>query len=426
LPAFEERDFVWFWFGALISNVGTWMQLITVPYVILKLTGSGAWVGLTAFAGLFPAVVASPIAGSLADRFERRTLLLWSQLAQMLLALALWGLWEGGLRRPILLVLLVAANGVFWGGTIPAWQAFISSLVPRDKLLNAITLNSAQFNAARAVGPAIGGAALASFGPSWAFLLNALSFVAVIVALLAVRTRRPPVAPRQDGDPGLWAAFGAGLRYTWRHTGIFLAIALVAVVSLFASPVFQLLPVVASKVFRVGPGLYGLLAGAFGVGAVLGAVALSAIGSRYDRSRLVTWGLVAYGGSLVALGAAPLFGIGVAAVAVMGVGFLGTLAVLNTTVQLLVAEEIRGRVLAVWAVVVTAFLPLGALAEGSLSDLVGMRPICIGGGLVLLATAGVLITQSTLASSLDEHSHRRIRPVSDGSPPAWVAPDARY
>ncbi len=113
LPAFEERDFVWFWFGALISNVGTWMQLITVPYVILKLTGSGAWVGLTAFAGLFPAVVASPIAGSLADRFERRTLLLWSQVAQMLLALALWGLWEGGLRRPILLVLLVAANGVF-------------------------------------------------------------------------------------------------------------------------------------------------------------------------------------------------------------------------------------------------------------------------------------------------------------------------
>jgi MFS family permease len=413
LASFRHRDFLWFWLGALVSNIGTWMQNITVPFVIYQLTKSGAWVGLAAFAGLFPAVVVGPLAGALADRVERRLLLLWSQVIQAVLALGLWGVWEAGVRRPGILILLVAANGAVFGGSIPAWQAFVSTLVPRGELLNAITLNSAQFNGARAIGPAVGGITLAAFGPSWAFLLNGLSYLAVIVALLAIRTRQPAVAPRGEGDRGLLSAFGEGVRYTRRHSGILLAMVLVGIVSFFATPIFQLLPVVARKVFGVGAGLYGVLAGAFGVGAVLGAAVLGVFGDRFDRSRLVVWSVMIYGGALLALGAAPAFALGVAAVLAMGVGFVGVLAVLNTTVQVLVAEQLRGRVLAVWSTLLTALLPLGALTEGALSDVVGMRAISIGAGVVLIGTAVVLLVRSPLARSLDQHGHRRIGSDTD-------------
>jgi MFS family permease len=414
LASFHHRDFLWFWLGALVSNIGTWMQNITVPFVVYELTKSGAWVGLAAFAGLFPGVVVGPFAGSLADRIERRKLLLWSQVVQALLALALWGVWEAGLRRPGLLLLLIGANGLVFGGTIPAWQAFVASLVPREELLNAITLNSAQFNGARALGPAIGGLALGAFGPSWAFLLNAISFLAVIGALLAIRGRQPALAPRRPDEGGLLTSFAAGVRYVWRHSGILLAIVLVGLVSFFATPVFQLLPVVAKKVFRVGPGLYGLLAGAFGVGAVVGAGILGVLGPRFDRSRLVRWSLIVYAAGLLALGAAPVFALGVVAVFVMGIGFVGVLAVLNTTVQVLVADRVRGRVLAVYSTLLTSLLPLGALLEGSLADTIGMRTVALAAGAVLVATALALAVRPDIGRRLDEHGHRgRFMPDTD-------------
>jgi MFS family permease len=406
LSSFQHRDFLWFWLGALISNIGTWMQNVTVPFVVYELTKSGAWVGLAAFAGLFPGVVVGPLAGSLADRIERRKLLLWSQIVQAVLAMALWGAWEAGSRSPGFFLVLIGANGLVFGGTIPAWQAFVASLVPREELLNAVTLNSAQFNGARAVGPAIGGIALGAFGPSWAFLLNAVSFLAVIAALLAIR-RQSVSNEHRESEGGLLASFATGVQYAWRHAGIFVAIALVGVVSFVATPVFQLLPVVAKRVFGVGAGLYGLLAAAFGIGAVLGAGVIGSIGSRYARSQLVKWSLLVYAAGLIALGLAPVFALGVVAVLVMGFGFVGTLAVLNTTVQILVEDRVRGRVLAVYSTLLTSLLPLGALLEGALADSVGMRTVSLMAGAVLVATGGLLIARRDIATRLDEHGLRR-------------------
>src|SRR5215472_13756546 len=154
VAALKHRDFALFWGGALVSNIGTWMQNVTVPYVVFQITHSAGWVGFAAFASL---------AASLADRIDRRRLLAWSQVVQGLLAMALWGAWIAHWRSPGLLIGIITVNGAVFGCTMPSWQAFLTELVPREDLLNAITLNSAQFNAARAFGPAIGGLVLGQF-----------------------------------------------------------------------------------------------------------------------------------------------------------------------------------------------------------------------------------------------------------------------
>src|SRR4029450_11158632 len=172
VAAFRYRNFTLFWVGALISNTGGWVQNVTVPFVVFKLTDSASWVGLAGFSLLFSAAILGPVGGTLADRFHRRTVLLTMQSAQAAVAFALWWVWSAGVRSPGVIIGLAALSGVFAGLHIGSWQAFVSELVPREALLNAVTLTSAQFNAARAFGPAIGGVVLALVGPGWAFFVN--------------------------------------------------------------------------------------------------------------------------------------------------------------------------------------------------------------------------------------------------------------
>jgi MFS family permease len=401
--ALRYRDFRRFWTGAALSNAGTWMQNVTVPYVILLITRSATWVGVAAFCQLFPSVILGPVAGSLADRFDRRKLLLFGQVAQALLALSLWWAWVSHHRDPRLLVVLLTGNGAAFGVVMPAWQAFVTELVPRRALLNAITLNSAQFNGARAIGPAIGGLILGRFGPSWAFLANAVSFLAVIAALLTVR---PQTARRVRSRRRILGEFAEGLAYVRRHPGLLLAVTMVGVVFFLGNPVFQLVPVFAQRVFRVGPTRYGLLGAAYGIGAVLGAVVLGFLGDRFRRSSFVVAGTLLYGISLVGLGLVPRYRAGFTFLVLGGIAFLAVIAVLNTSVQLLVTEEIRGRVLAIYMMVLTGSLPLGALLQGWLADRIGApATVILAGGLLCLAGL-VLALRPSLARSLDDHRHQ--------------------
>ena len=197
--AFHNRNFSLFWSGALISNIGTWMQNLTVPFALLYvMKTSSVWVGIATVSQFLPGVILGPVAGYIADHFDRRRVLLLSQVIQLLLALLLWAVWQSGLRSPLGFIAIVSLNGVVFGVTMATWQAFVTQLVPREELLNAITLNSAQFNGSRAFGPALAGLVLARWGPGAAFLANALSFVAVVVALLLVRR---PAIDRQAGSP---------------------------------------------------------------------------------------------------------------------------------------------------------------------------------------------------------------------------------
>jgi predicted MFS family arabinose efflux permease len=245
---------------------------------------------------------------------------------------------------------------------------------------------------------------LGRYGPSWAFLINALSFLAVMVVLALVR---PVPAARVPSDRHVLAEFAEGVRYSRRHGGIMVAIGLVVAVFFLGNPVFALAAVFARRVYHVGAGWYGVLTAAYGIGAVLGAVALGVLGRSWPRSRLVVASIWLYAVGLVGFGLSDSLAVGFVFLALAGTAFLGSVATLNTTVQLLVADRVRGRVLALWMMALTGSLPLGALLQGWLMDQIGAPTTIVIAGLLLGAVALLLVLRPALAATLDEHTHRR-------------------
>jgi MFS family permease len=397
--AFRYRNFRVFWTGALVSNMGAWVQRVTVPFVLYQLTGSAAWVGFAAFMQFAPVVVVGPIGGSVADRFPRRRVLLVTQVVAALLSFALAGLWAVGWASEWTIIAVVTLLGANFGINGPSWQAFVSELVPRSVLLNAVTLNSAQFNAARAVGPALAGIILATLGPGWAFLLNGLSFGAVIVALLLVDV--PGVATRGGQRARPFREFGMTIGYARRYPGIVASFIVVVALGLLGGPLVELLVVFADEVFVVGDTAYGFLGAALGVGAVLGTPLVAGRGSGVRRSRLVLVAVLAYAAALIAFGLAPVYAVGLLALLVNGAGYLAIASTLNTTIQLQVDEAMRGRVLALYLMLLTLAMPVGSLVQGYLADTVGPRQTVVGAG-ILFFGVGLALAASDLLSHMDD------------------------
>jgi predicted MFS family arabinose efflux permease len=396
--AFRYRNFRLFWIGALLSSTGTWVQWVTVPFVVFELTGSAAWVGFTGFVQFLPAVVVGPLAGSIADRFHRRTVLLVTQSLMAVNALVLWLIWTAGVRSVAAIVAVVAVGGVLGGLNIPSWQAFVSELVPREVLLNAVTLNSTQFNAARAFGPALGGVVLAAFGPGAAFLVNALSFVAVIVALLMIRV---PRLARSTDRRGVLAQFVEALGYVRGRHGIAACFFVVLALGALGGPLFQLLAVFAERVFEVGDVAYGLLGAALGIGAVLAAPLIAGPGSGLARSRLTIGSTVVYGGAIVAFALAPAYALAFAALVVCGGAYLAIASTLNTTIQLQVDEAMRGKVLAAYIMCLTLAMPIGVLVQGALAEAIGARATVAGAGTLFVAVTAYLALGTDYVAAMD-------------------------
>jgi MFS family permease len=399
--ALRHRDFRLFWLGALVSNTGTWMQRVTVPYVLLSLTGRATWVGVATFAQFLPAVVLGPVGGSLADRYPRRTLLLVLQAAMAVPAVGLWLLWTTGRATPVTITAVVTLLGVLWALTGPAWQSFVSQLVPRPVLLNAVTLNSAQFNASRATGPALAGLVIAWVGPGAVFLINALSFAAVLAVLVAVRSGRVAESPAV-GRSRPYGEFADALRYVRGQPGIVAALATVAALGLFGGPLTNLVVVFAQDVFVVSETAYGVLVSAFGVGAVLGAPLVAGRGSRVGRRRLLGMAVGTFGGAMVVFALAPTYTVALVALAVTGAGYLAIASTLNTTVQVQVDDALRGKVLSLYLMMLTLSMPVGALAQGWLTDVVGPRTTVAGAGVAFLAVVGLGVFGSGMADRLDD------------------------
>ena len=380
--ALKHRDFALFWSSALVSSTGTWVQNVTVPYVVYDLTGSKSLVGITAFLNMFPTVLVGPLAGSLADRFPRRKVLLGTQAAQATVAAALWIVWLAGGDSVAALMGLVTLAALCSGLNIPAQQAYVTELVPRRDLLNAITLNSAQFNAARAVGPAIAGIVLATLGAAWSFFLNAVSFGAVILALLLVRTAD---VQRERPEGNVRQQFVEGWRFVRGSPAIVLCMSLVVLVAGLGMPVAQLMPVYARDVFDVGKAGYGLLASALGIGGIIATPIIGGWGDSVPKRRLVAFAMALYAMSLLVFAHAPGIEVGVVAIAVAGACFLAVISTLNTAVQVLVDERLRGRIMAIYIMAFTAAYPIGSLLQGWIADLVGAPATTTGAAIVLLA-----------------------------------------
>jgi len=400
LVAFRYPNYRRFWVGALLSNTGSWLQAVTIPFVVYGLTASASWVGVAGFLQFAPAVVAGPIGGSIADRFHRRNVLLVTQSLAALVALALWAVWVSGVRSLAVVLALVAVGGLVVGVNIPSWQAFVSELVPREVLLNAVTLNSTQFNAARAFGPALGGLVLGTLGVGWAFLLNAGSFLAVLAALAAIRV---PRLARPAGPGGsLRDELRATARSVRKRPGIVACFVIVAALGALGSPVFQMLVVFAEEVFVVGDIRYGLLGAALGVGAIVTAPFVAGPGAGMRRSRLITLAVLAYGAAVVAFALAPGYAAGLAALVVVGGGYLAIASTLNTTIQIQVDEAVRGKVLAVYLMLLTAALPAGVLAQGLLVEAIGPRAAVALAGGAFLAVVGWLRWGTGLVARMDD------------------------
>jgi MFS family permease len=398
LIALRYRDYRLFWSGALVSNIGTWMQNVTVPFVLYHLTHSGVWVGMVIVAQTAPSIVLNPLAGSLADRFSRRDLLRVSNTVQGLAALGLWVLWISGARSPTGILVFVALNGTAAMVVAPAWQAFVADLVPDEHLLNAVTLNSAQANGARAIGPAIGGVVLGTLGPAWAFGLNAVSFVAVLVNLTLLR---PPTRPRPLLEGGVWRQYREAASFARRSTGLRTAYAFTAIVCGLGYPIFQLLSVFASRVFHVGPGRYGAMAAAYGIGAILGAVLLGTVGHARPRGHILPFVAGLQGAGLLAFGLNHTYWLALPLLGVIGGAALCAVATLNTAVQSASPDPLRGRVLALWVLSYTASYPLGSFVEGTMTDHVGPGPTVAIAGVVSLAAVAALLSRPRLTRSLD-------------------------
>lgn len=417
--ALRYRDFALFWAGAFVSSTGMWMQNVTVPFLLHEATGSAGWVGFGAFAQFAPVMVMSPLGGSLADRHPRRVILLWGQAVSMILAFALWLAVRGGEIRPGLIVALIGITGIATGLVIPAWQSFVAELVPREVLLNAVSLNSAQFNASRAVGFMLGGLALYSAGPGFSFFVNGLSFLAVLAALAAIRPRpaRHRLRPGPDEGPvrhrlrrgtapgsgpgGAPATFRLGLAYVREHPGLQLAVVTVGVVMFLGGPVIQLAPVFARDAFGVDERAYGFLAAALGVGATAGSVVIGAYGDGIRRSRMAIGSIVVYGVAVLGLALTPSYAGGLAAMACIGVAYLAVASVLNTSIQLAVDDRFRGRVLALYVMVLTGAYPLGSLLQGVATDRFGVRAVVGVAGAGLLVYAVVLASRPAAVATLD-------------------------
>ena len=361
---------------------------MALPAVVWDLTRSPGWVGFAGFAQFTAMAVVAPVAGMVADHYSRRRMLMVTQAFMGLVAVAMALAWTQGVRSPAAYVALAAASGLGGGLNLPVWQSFVSELVPRDLLLNAVTLNSAQFNSSRLVGPMLGGITVAAAGPAAAFWISGAGALVVVLALARVRSGQAVLA----GTPSMRVIRNtlAVARYVRARRGLVVAFVTVSLIGAVGLPIQMLTVVFAEDVFDRGPGGFGLMLTMLGVGAVAAAPMVASLGGRVSRSKIQRVALVVYGSAVLALSAAPTFLVYLVPLAAIGAAHLASASALNTAVQLQVDEERRTQVMSLYVMVLMTSNPLGQLVLGQLIEVMGARPAFGLYGALLLAGTAVL------------------------------------
>lgn len=384
--ALRHRDFRLLWTGQLLSLTGSWMQSAAQGWLVLRLTDSPFYLGLIGFCTFAPGLVFALPAGVAADRFPRRTMLLILQAVALILAAVLTALtWSGAIEVWHIAVLATLAGTVI-AFEIPIRQSFLQVLVGREDLPNAIALNSLAFNSARMLGPTLAGFLLVFRTEATCFLLNTLSFGAVLIALTMLKTRGDP----EGGDGDTWyVGMRNGLAYAGGHRKVRTLLLLIVLTSIFAMPYSILVPVFARDILKAGTQGLGLLMGAAGLGAMSGALLLATRKSIRGAGGRIAWALVILGGGLISFGLSDHLVLSMVCLFLVGAGVITQLATSNTYLQLTAPPAMRGRVISLFMLSLIGMAPFGSLLAGAAAKGIGTRLTVVLGGLTCLA-AGLI------------------------------------
>ncbi len=350
-----------------------------------QITGSKFLLGVVAAVGSAPMMFFSLWGGSLADRHPKRTILLWTQTAQMLPAFILAAVAWAGLASPWLIIVIAAVNGVAMGFDMPARQAFTVEMTSREDLLNAVSLNSSIFNGARVIGPSLAGLVIGSFGTPMCFLINGVSYIAVLVGLLMMRLpAHVPLAAEVAARNSAWS----GVSYVMQNRRVRTILALLGVVGIFGWSYAVLMPAFARDVFNLGANGYGVLMSASGIGALLGALTVATAGHVFPQRNVALGGVGIFAAALAGFAWTSNFYLALFFLTLGGFGMLLFFSTSNTVLQTIVPDEMRGRVMGVWGLVFGAMIPLGSLEAGSLAHWLG-APFALAFGAVICAVAAL-------------------------------------
>lgn len=385
LTALRHRDFRLLWAGAFVSNAGTWLQNVALSWLVLEITGSPFWVSMVTFTQFFPMIIFGLPGGLAADRLERRRVLIAAQSVMMGVAFTLAAISFTGHASVATLLPVLAVGGVAMAFNAPAFHAIVSDLVPRETVLDAVSLNTAQFSASRVVGPLFGGLIVATVGAGWAFTVNGATFVAVLVALAAIR----PARPDPPASSGRRALLG-GVRAMKTAPATKTILVVMSTVSLFAAPVLALMPVVADRVLGLGAKGYGGLFAAFSAGAVVGSLLTARIVRALGLRRAVEVGVATLAVSCLALAVSRNVALSSFALAAIGFAYTGTVSATNTGMHLSVPPGKRGRVMSLYMMAWAGLLPVGSIAAGIAATHVG-APATLVACAAALAVAAVAV-----------------------------------
>jgi MFS family permease len=366
LAPLRHRNFAILWSGAAVSNAGTWLQNVALSWLVLELTGSAFWVSMVTFAQFMPTLLFGLIGGLVADRLERRRVVIATQSTMMMAAAALAAVTFSGHASIATVLPIVALSGLATSFNAPAFQALIPDLVPRRLVVDAVALNAAQLSAARVIGPALGGVILAAWGAGWVFVANAASFLAVIAALMTIRVARHE-APASTGARAL---FG-GLRLASETPAIKTLLGATAIVSMFGAPVAALLPVMARDVLHRGAAGYGGMFTVFGLGAVAGALTTGRVVRKLGMRGSISGALAVLAGANVVLGLSRSVVLSSLILAVIGFTYTVAVGSTNSGVQTQVPSRKRGRVMSLYMMAWAGLYPIGAVVAGAVAQHIG-------------------------------------------------------
>jgi predicted MFS family arabinose efflux permease len=393
--AFQYRDFRLMWIGACTSSIGTWMQIVAQGWLIYRLSHSAFLLALDQFLGGIPIFLFSLIGGVVADRVERRKILLGSQYVQMataglltiLVGLGLVHVWQ------ILCLSFVSGLAQAFGG--PAYSALIPTLVEKDDMPNAIALNSIQFNVAVMVGPALAGQALAKLGEKWCFGLNALSFLAPIVSLSIITTRFLPVKTTES----MFCSLKQGIQFARKQSSMEALIVLAFCMTALGMPMRTYIPVFVKDIFHRGPETYGNLLSLMGLGSIIGSLGIASAGNFKNKGRAALLALIVLGASISGFAISKSVHLSGTILVVVGASMMAVFATVTSLVQLITTNEMRGRVMSVYNVAFRGGMPMGNLLSGWLVPIF-TAPIVLGvNGLLLIVLAlYFLLVQRRLAA----------------------------